>query len=231
MADIDRQDAALLSQIAQCVQSGKTNATTDIPRGSIGKPGVVELVGAALEAGHAARNILNDGLLCGMNVIGKRFAANEVFIPEVLVSARAMKAGIELLRPHFAETDMPSRGDFVIGTVRGDLHDIGKNLVAIILEGAGWRIHDLGVDCSTDVFLNAIEKHPNCVVGLSALLTTTMTAMRESVTAIRRAHPETVILVGGAPVTAEFAEKIGASGYAADPAQAAALLDDLVSAN
>jgi 5-methyltetrahydrofolate--homocysteine methyltransferase len=213
--------------IAECVQLGKTDAGADIPRGSLGQPGVVEWVERALAAKIPPSAILEQGLLAGMQVVGRRFAANEVFIPEVLIAARAMKAGVAVLRPLFAARDLPTRGVFVIGTVRGDLHDIGKNLVGIILEGAGWKTQDLGVDCASNRFLEAIEDCPGCVVGLSALLTTTMMNMPEIVGAIRRQSAETVVLVGGAPVTADFAEQIGADGYAAGPVEAIEVLDRL----
>jgi methanogenic corrinoid protein MtbC1 len=148
-----------------------------------------------------------------------------------LIAARAMRAGFDVLKPAFADEQAFSRGVFVIGTVRGDLHDIGKNLVAIILEGSGWQIVDVGTDCPTDKFIEAIDRHPGCAVGLSALLTTTMMNMGETVTAIRRHRSETVVLVGGAPVTADFARDIGADGYGADPTEAIALLDALIPAS
>lgn len=223
----DPQPDGLLEQIARCVQTGKLDANTDIPRGSRGRPGVVELVREALERGLPAKAVLDDGLLAGLNVVGRRFAAGEVFIPEVLVAARAMKAGVELLRPHLTAGDTQPRGEFIIGTVRGDLHDIGKNLVAIMLEGAGWRVHDLGVDCPPERFVEALRAHPGAAVGLSALLTTTMLNMKDAVAAIRETSPQTVILVGGAPVTADFAREIGADGYGADPQQAIDILDRL----
>ena len=222
-----QEDPAVLQDISRCVSSGKTDAMTDIPAGSKGQPGVVELVTGALAAGHPAQSILERGLLGGMQVVGRKFVANEVFIPEVLIAARAMKAGMELLRPHFAEAEMPTRGTFVVGTVKGDLHDIGKNILGMVLEGAGWRVVDLGIDCPAGKFVAAVEEHPGCVVGLSALLTTTMMSMREIVAAVRQKRSEAVILIGGAPVTAAFAEQIGASGYAANPPEAVELLDRL----
>ena len=217
----------VLQNISRCVRSGKTNADADIPPGSKGQPGVVELVTQALAEGLAAQRILQEGLLDGMQIIGRKFAANEVFIPEVLIAARAMKAGMELLRPHFTEQEMSGRGTIVVGTVQGDLHDIGKNILGMVLEGAGWRVVDLGIDCPADKFVSAVEEYPGCVVGLSALLTTTMMSMRDIVAQVRSKRPETVILVGGAPVTADFATQIGASGYAANPPQAVDLLDQL----
>jgi methanogenic corrinoid protein MtbC1 len=228
MTDAPPPAHELLERIAALVQAGKTDAQTNIPPGSQGQPGVIECVEQALAAGLAPQSILDAGLLKGVQIIGRRFAANEVFIPEVLIAARAMQAGLARLRPHFAGRDLPARGVFVVGTVQGDLHDIGKNLVGMVLAGAGWNIVDLGVDCPAERFLRAVEAHPGCALGLSALLTTTMLNMRAIVTAVRARSPETAILVGGAPVTADFAHSIGASGYAADPASAVELLDRLV---
>lgn len=220
--------ADLFSRLAACVEQGKTDAATDIPPGSRGSPGVVELVAAALADQQPPDAVLKRGLLPGMQAVGRRFAAGEVFIPEVLIAARAMRAGLAALRPAFVGRPMPARGVFVLGTVRGDLHDIGKNLVAMMLEGAGWRVVDLGIDCSGERFVEAVLANPGCAVGMSALLTTTMLHMRETTATIRAASPSTVILVGGAPVSVEFAGEIGADGYASDPVAAIALLDRLI---
>ncbi|MFH1745513.1 MAG: corrinoid protein [Planctomycetota bacterium] len=230
MTDSTEAHDNILARISACVQAGKADADTNIPLGSRGQPGVAELVAQAVDEGLSPQSILKQGLMAGLQVIGQKFAANEVFIPEVLIAARAMHAGVDRLKPLFAGQDMSSRGVFVIGTVRGDLHDIGKNLVAMMMAGAGWQVVDLGVDCQPEQYIEALEQHPGCAIGLSALLTTTMMAMRETVQAIRARQPDTVILVGGAPVTDEFASKIGASGYAPDPAAAIALLDRLLPA-
>ncbi len=217
----------ILANIAQCVQTGKADANMNIPMGSKGQPGVAEWVDQAIAKDVPPQTILAEGLMAGLQVIGKKFAANEVFIPEVLIAARAMHAGMNKLKPLFAEQDMPSRGTFVMGTVQGDLHDIGKNLVCMLLEGAGWRIIDVGVDCAPEKLVAAIKEHPDCAVGLSALLTTTMVAMGKAVSAIRESFPDKTVIVGGAPVTEEFAKEIGASGYAPDPSAAIDLLDRL----
>ncbi|MCP4249126.1 MAG: cobalamin-binding protein [bacterium] len=227
MADIPEGSKKTLTQIAECVKIGKADADTNVPIGSQGQPGVAEWVEQAIGEDLPAQTILEQGLMAGMSVMGRKFAANEVFIPEVLIAARAMHAGMAKLKPLFAEDETPSRGVFVIGTVKGDLHDIGKNLVCMLLEGAGWQIVDLGVDCQSDKYVEALEQHPGCVIGLSALLTTTMVAMRDTVKAIRERSPDTVILVGGAPVTDEFAKEIGASAYAPDPSAAIDVLDRL----
>jgi len=227
MSESTDAQKAILQHIAECVQTGKADASTNIPSGSKGKPGVAEWVEKALVEGVPANVVIELGLLCGMQPIGKKFAANEIFVPEVLIAARAMHAGMSKLKPYLAESDSAGRGVFVIGTVKGDLHDIGKNLVSLILEGAGWKIVDLGADCSNEKFTAAVKEHPGCAVGLSALLTTTMVAMREAVQAIREVSPDTVILIGGAPVTEAFAQDIGATAYAAGPAAAVDILDRL----
>lgn len=220
----------MLQRISACVEAGKAFAHTDIPAGSAGQAGAAELIAEALAEGMPAGRILREGLLPAMERLGQRFAAGEVFIPEVLIAARAMHAGLDVLRPAFVEGEVRPRGTFVIGTVRGDLHDIGKNLVAIMLQGAGWQVVDLGTDCAPRRFVEMVNQHSGCAVGLSALLTTTMVNMAETIQAIRSEHRDTKILVGGAPVTEAFARSIGADGYAADPARAMQLLDELLPA-
>lgn len=172
-------------------------------------------VAAALAAGAPAQEILERGLIAGMAVIGARFRDNEIFVPEVLVAARAMQAGLELLEPVFSARGIEPVGTVVLGTVRGDIHDIGKNLVAMLLRGAGFRVLDLGVNVPTQAFLDAVVQHRAELVGMSALLTTTMGQMRLTIAAIRAAGLPVRVLVGGAPVSAEFAAEIGADGYGA----------------
>ena len=230
MLEATETSKATLARISECVQAGKADADTNIPPGSKGQPGVVELVDRLIADGISPQSVLHDGLMAGLQVIGHKFTNNEVFIPEVLIAARAMHAGMNRLKPLFGEDGMPSRGVFVMGTVAGDLHDIGKNLVCMMVAGAGWKVVDLGVDCKAEKFVEAVKQHRGCAVGLSALLTTTMVAMRETVAAIRELSPETVILIGGAPVTDKFASEIGASAYARDPSGAIAALERLVSA-
>ena len=208
----------ILQQIAAHVQTGKADADTNIPPGSKGEPGVAEWVQKGIDAGVSASVLIEQGLLGGMQPIGKKFAANEIFIPEVLIAARAMHAGMNKLKPLLADADIKSRGVFVIGTVKGDLHDIGKNLVAMIMEGAGWQVVDLGVDCGSEKYLEAVKAHPGCVVGLSALLTTTMVAQKAVIELLeeRGLRPGVKVLVGGAPVSAAWAREIGADGTAPD---------------
>ncbi len=176
------------------------------------------LIPQALEEGIPAQDILQDGLLAGMNVVGQRFKANEVFVPEVLVSARAMNIGTELLKPYLAEAGVESKGKVVLGTVKGDLHDIGKNLVRMMLEGKGLTVIDLGVDVPPEKFIETAVEEECTIIACSALLTTTMPVMGEVVQRAVEAgiRSKVKIMVGGAPVTAAFAESIGADAYTPD---------------
>jgi corrinoid protein of di/trimethylamine methyltransferase len=177
----------------------------------------------AIDEGLSARSILEDGLMAGMNIIGGKFKRNEVYVPEVLIAARAMNAGLEPLRPHLVSAGVKSRGTVVIGTVKGDLHDIGKNLVRMMMEGKGLQVVDLGVDVSPDKFIAAAKEHNADIVCCSALLTTTMTEMKNVVEGIKNAgiRDKLTIMVGGAPITDSFCKSIGADIYAADAASAA----------
>nr|HID12240.1 cobalamin-binding protein [Anaerolineae bacterium] len=176
----------------------------------------------ALDEGLSAQEILNDGLIAGMDVVGRDFKAGVLFIPEVLLCARAMHAGLGVLRPLLAEAGAPSLGKMVIGTVAGDLHDIGKNLVSMMLQGAGFEIVDLGTDVSAERFVEAVRAEGAELVGMSALLTTTMPAMKTTIEALVEAglRERVKVLIGGAPVTARFAKEIGADAYAPDAATA-----------
>ena len=180
------------------------------------------LIKDAIEQGTAPDEILNKGLVAGMNIVGQKFKANEFYVPEVLIAARAMKACMEHLRPVLAETGAQPVARVAIGTVKGDLHDIGKNLVAMMLEGAGFEIIDLGVDVKPEVFIETVQSKNAQIVALSALLTTTMPAMKDTITAIDAAglRDKVRIMVGGAPVTQHFADEIGADGYSPDAASA-----------
>jgi len=179
-----------------------------------------ELTQQAIDEGVAPDTIINEGLIAGMNVVGKRFKANEFYVPEVLIAARAMHTAMDLLRPLLAESDTKSMGTAIIGTVKGDLHDIGKNLVAIMLEGAGLEIRDLGIDVPTEKFVQEVKDSNIKLLCISALLTTTMPAMKEIIDAMRSENIDVKILIGGAPVTQAFADEIGADGYAPDAASA-----------
>lgn len=186
-------------------------------------------VQASLDSGVAPSEILNKALISAMDNVGHLFEDGEYFVPEMLVAARAMKAGLEVLKPQLVDSGVEPVGKVVVGTVKGDLHDIGKNLVAMMLEGAGFEIIDLGTDVTPEQFVAAVQGGVD-VVGLSALLTTTMPAMDHTIRAIEEAglRDQVKIMIGGAPVTAEYAKQIGADGYAVDASQAAALAKKLV---
>jgi 5-methyltetrahydrofolate--homocysteine methyltransferase len=183
---------------------------------------VSALTAEALGAGLAAGEILQQGLLAGMNVVGERFRRREIFLPDVLLSARAMYAGLDLLKPHLASEGVPTRGKVVLGTVKGDLHDIGKNLVGIMLKGAGFEVIDLGHDVAPEAFVDAAVREGATLIGMSALLTTTMTRMRDVVGLVkaRGLGGKVRTIVGGAPVDVDFAREIGADEYACDAATA-----------
>lgn len=185
-------------------------------------PKVKELTHKALEEGIGAGIIIKDGLIAGMSVVGERFKKNEVYVPEVLIAARAMHAGLDILKPLLAEGELEPIGTFVIGTVKGDLHDIGKNLVSMMMEGAGFKVINLGVDISPDKFVEAVKEHKPDVVGLSALLTTTMTAMKDTIEALEAAgvRDQVKVIIGGAPVTQNYSDEIGADGYGPDASSA-----------
>ena len=180
----------------------------------------VEITQAAIEEGMAPETILNEGLISGMNVVGVRFKANEVYIPEVLISARAMKMSMEYLEPKLSEAGVEPIGKALIGTVQGDLHDIGKNLVMMMLKGSGFAVTDAGIDVSAEKFVAQAKATGAQIVGLSALLTTTMPSMESTAKAIKDAGLNVKVMIGGAPVTQNYADKIGADGYAADAATA-----------
>ena len=175
-----------------------------------------EGVKAELEAGTDISIILDEGLIGALDVVGKKFSDGEMFVPEMLQAARAMKAGLEVLKPYLSSESIASKGTVIIGTVKGDLHDIGKNLVAMMMEGAGFNVVDLGVDVDADKFVKAASEHNADVLGLSALLTTTMPAMENTVAAIKEAGLAVRTIIGGAPVTETFADQIGADGYSDD---------------
>lgn len=184
----------------------------------------------ALAKSVSAADILNDGYVAGMNIIGERFKNNEIFIPEVLVSARAMKAGMEIIKPLLAESKVQPIGKVIIGTVRGDLHDIGKNIVGMLLEGAGFKVIDLGANVDKNQFLEAQKKEEADIIGLSALLTTTMTYMKEIIDAMESEglRENVKVLIGGAPVTQAYSDEIKADGYAPDAASAVDAAKSLV---
>jgi len=189
----------------------------------------VEITKAALGEGTPAKSVLDEGLIAGMDIIGARFKKNEVYIPEVLIAARAMKMAMEILEPELAKAGVEPLGKCLIGTVQGDLHDIGKNLVAMMLKGAGFEVVDLGVDVEPEKFVEqAKTAGARVVVGMSALLTTTMPGMEKTLKILRDSDVSVKVMVGGAPVTQDYADRIGADGYAPDAASAVDVAKSLV---
>ena len=184
-------------------------------------PKVKEKVQEALDQGISAKDILEEGLLSGMSVIGEKFKNNEVYVPEVLIAARAMNAGVALLKPYLVDAGVEAKGTVVIGTVKGDLHDIGKNLVKMMMEGKGLNVVDLVVDVSAEQFVSAAKENNADIIACSALLTTTMTEMKNVVDAVKAESLDVKVMVGGAPVTQNFCDSIGANSYTADAASAA----------
>lgn len=198
---------SILAELSELLQKGRV-------------PKVKELVAQALEEGIAPQQILEEGLLSGMSVVGEKFKKNEVFVPEVLIAARAMNAGVEILRPHLVEAGVESKGTVVIGTVKGDLHDIGKNIVKMMLEGKGLTVIDLGVDVAPETFISQAQEQNADIICCSALLTTTMNEMKSVVDKASEAgiRDKVKIMVGGAPVTQSFCDSIGADYYTSDAA-------------
>ena len=188
----------------------------------------VEITRAALDEGTAAKSVLEEGLIAGMDVVGNRFKKNEIYIPEVLIAARAMKMAMEILEPELVKAGVKPVGKFLIGTVQGDLHDIGKNLVAMMLKGAGFEVIDLGVDVGPEKFVEQAGSTGIQLIGMSALLTTTMPGMEKTVKALKNAGVSVKVMIGGAPVTQGYADRIGADGYAPDAASAVDIAKSLV---
>jgi methanogenic corrinoid protein MtbC1 len=219
----------LIAELSEAVEFGKVDKKSPYPPQLRDKDGALELTIKALEAGVSPSSILEEALIPAMSRVGVKFSENKIFVPQMLMSAKAMGASMSGLKPYFVSGAIQAKGTFIIGTVKGDLHDIGKNLVSMMIEGSGWTIVDLGVDVSTEKFLEALERNPNAVIGLSALLTTTMGHMEESVKRIKAAHPTTTVLVGGAPVNEDFCRAIGADYYAPDPQGAVEYLSRMAS--
>lgn len=218
----------IIEKIANCVEFGKIDKKSPYPPNMRGEDGADELTRRAIDDGIDPDAILNQGMVIGMEKVGKKFSENKIFVPQMLMSAKAMSAGMEHIKPYFQSGSVKRKGVFVLGTVAGDLHDIGKNLVGMMIEGAGWEVIDLGVDVGAQKFVESIKKHPDCVIGLSALLTTTMVNMETIVEEIRKVSANTKVLIGGAPVSDDFCKKIGADNYSSDPQGAVEYLNTLV---
>jgi len=219
----------ILNKISLCVEFGKINKVSPYPPNMKDQDGADELTRRALNEGVSPGEILENALVPAMEKVGEKFTRKEIYVPQMLMSAKAMNSALVHLKPFFQSGETKRKGKFIVGTVSGDLHDIGKNLVAMMIEGGGWEVIDLGVDVGTEKFLKALDEHPGAVVGLSALLTTTMENMKKIVAAIKETHSDSKILVGGAPVTMDYCQKIGADFYSPDPQGAVNYLKQLVS--
>lgn len=217
----------ILSQLSHCVEFGKIDKVSPYPPDLKGQDGADELTKRALDEGIKPGEILENALIPAMALVGDKFSRKVIYVPQMLMAAKAMSSSMKHLKPFFQSGETKRKGKFIIGTVAGDLHDIGKNLVAMMIEGGGWEIIDLGVDVNTDKFLKAINENPGAVVGLSALLTTTMENMKKTVEAIRGNFTAANILVGGAPVTMDYCKKINADFYSPDPQGAVNYLNQL----
>lgn len=207
----------IITNLGTCVEFGKINLASPYPPAMKGKAGANELTLEALNAGVSPQCILNDALVPAMNRVGQKFTDGKIFVPQMLLSAKAMNESMKHLKPFFTNGEIVRKGVFVIGTVSGDLHDIGKNLVAMMVEGAGWEVIDLGVDVPAEKYIAVLDQHPAAICGMSALLTTTMNNMQPMIASIRKKYPEAKVIVGGAPLNAAFARQIGADAYARDP--------------
>ena len=219
----------ILNQIALCVEAGKINKSSPYPPSMKDQDGADELARKALEQGFKPDEILEKALIPAMAIVGNKFSRKEIYVPQMLMSAKAMSGAMIHLKPFFQSGETKRKGTFIIGTVTGDLHDIGKNLVAMMVEGGGWEVIDLGVDVSSEKFIKALNEKPEAVIGLSALLTTTMENMKKIVTDIKAKSASSKILVGGAPVTQDYCNKIGADFYSPDPQGAVNYLSQLIS--
>jgi len=218
----------ILEKLSECVEVGKVNLASPFPPQMKGQPGADEYAQEALKEGIAPVDILNQALISAMERVGQKFTEHKIFVPQMLISAKAMSAAMQHLKPFFQSGEVKRKGTFIIGTVFGDLHDIGKNLTAMMIEGAGWEVIDLGSDVKIEKFTEALRQHPGAVVGISAMLTTTMTNMQPVIEAIKAVSPKTVVILGGAPLSSEFAKSIGADAYAKDPQEGVKWLDSLV---
>ncbi|MFO7841391.1 MAG: corrinoid protein [Fidelibacterota bacterium] len=211
---------SLLETIKECVIQGHIDAGSKFPKEMEGKKGVREFTQQAIDKDIDVEDILSKALVPAMSIVGQRYEKNEIFVPEMLFSAKAMKSGLELVRPLLLEGSDLVLGKVVIGTVQGDMHDIGKNLVCMMLEGAGFEIEDLGINVPPQKFLDAAKNSPDALIGMSALLTVTMKNMKNVIDMLRDHNLKNKIFIGGAPVTPGFADEIGAEGYAKNANQA-----------
>lgn len=210
-------ETELLSKLAFCIERGKVNSSSKFPADLIGQPGVEEITSELLQKNIPPKTILDEALLKGMNKIGEKFRDGKIFIPDVLISAKAMNSAMDILKPYIVKGDLKLKGKVILATVKGDLHNIGKNLVKMVLEGGGWEVIDLGIDVSSEKIIDALQKNEVKAVGLSALLTTTMLNMEEIVSELKKSFPHLLVAVGGAPLNKKFADEIKADLYSPDP--------------
>jgi len=221
----------IINLIRDNVIQGRTNSEDEgLEEGMAGQPGVCELVTEAINSEINIADIIDRGLTGGMKVVGERFESKEYFIPDMLASAEAVGAAMELLEPHFTKSGVTAKGKIIVATVKGDLHDIGKNIVTILLRGAGYTVKDLGNDVDTQTIVAAVKEEQPQFLGLSALLTSTMAHMGEAIQALKDSglKDNVKVIIGGAPVTEEFAQSIGADGYGADGFKALSTVESLI---
>jgi 5-methyltetrahydrofolate--homocysteine methyltransferase len=219
---------SIIDKIRANVIQGHSDLQSKYPPELAGAPGVKELVQSALDEGMDVSVILKEGLIAGMDIVGERFSNGEIFVPEMLISAQSMKAGMKVMEHLLVGTKSESLGTVILGTVKGDMHDIGKNLVGMILEGGGFKVVDLGVNAGPDKFIDKAKEYPDAVIGLSALLTTTIVNMKTTIQELRNAGMKTKVIIGGAAVSQKFAEEIQADGFSRDAAKAVPLVKGLL---
>jgi 5-methyltetrahydrofolate--homocysteine methyltransferase len=223
----------IIDQIKENIIQGRlTREDEGLEEGMVGQPGVTELVEEALDSGVPVQEIINNGLTASMEVVGQKFENGEYYIPDMLASAEAVGAAMEILKPHLAKSGVKSKGKILIATVKGDLHEIGKNIVSILLRGAGYIVRDLGKDVETGDIITAVRKEKPDYLALSALLTSTMVNMEDVIRALKESglRDSIKVVIGGAPLSQEYADRIGADGYGADGFHAVALVEALNSA-
>jgi 5-methyltetrahydrofolate--homocysteine methyltransferase len=218
----------LIDEIKENVVRGHIDSNSKYPPDLAGKPGVIELVQKAIDENLPASKILNESLIAGMGLVGKKFSDGEYFVPDMLLSAQAMKYGMKILEPLLKGDESKKIGTVILGTVKGDMHDIGKNLVRMMLEGGGFAVIDLGINTGPERFIESAKKYPDAVIGMSALLTTTMENMRVSIEALRANGLNNKVIIGGAAASQKFADEIHADGFTRDAAQSVQLVKRLI---
>ncbi|MCF7885906.1 MAG: corrinoid protein [Candidatus Marinimicrobia bacterium] len=219
---------SIMEELKNAVIKGHLDADAPYPPDMVGQPGVKDLIEKALEEDIELKTILNEGLIGGMNIVGEKFSSGEYFVPEMMISAKAMKGGLNMLEPLLVKEPSQKVGTVIMGTVQGDMHDIGKNLVGMMLEGGGFEVIDLGVDVDPEKFIENAKENPDAIIGMSALLTTTMENMRKTIKLIRSEGLDNKIIIGGAPITKKFADDIGAEGQSNNAGEVVGLVKNLL---